>query len=139
MTVCDAQKIAHESLLRELHNIDQIVETQTQIVIIIIAALVGFVSVHLDSSKEVFLISIFGLLISIGWVLQLLRYRYVFLEIYKKITELQRIIGIDAIRPKPLPRRLIFDGYLILEGLGCLFILFWFCLLLLYGITEFCI
>jgi ssDNA-binding Zn-finger/Zn-ribbon topoisomerase 1 len=37
-------EIAHETLLKELHNVDQLVETHSQIVLAILAALIAFVS-----------------------------------------------------------------------------------------------
>lgn len=130
MEESEKQKLAHDSLLKEIHNIDHITEMHTQIIILISGALIAFVSSHLSSPTVVYVVSIFGTLISIEWILKVVRHRRIFRTSYDKLTELQRSLGIDALRPLPQPHKKLFslDGFTILIWLAILFLLFWICL-----------
>lgn len=99
MEKSEKQKLAHDSLLKEIHNIDHITEMHTQIVILISGALIAFASSHLNSPTVVYVLSVFGVLISIEWILKVVRHRHIFRTSYDKLTELQRNLDIDALRP----------------------------------------
>lgn len=137
MEESEKQKLAHDSLLKEIHNIDHITEMHTQIVILISGALIAFVSSHLSSATVVYAVSMFGILISIEWILKVVRHRRIFRTSYDKLTELQRNLGINALRPLPQPHKKLFslDGFTILIWLAILFLLFWigFPLLVRFG------
>jgi len=135
MEASEKQKLAHDSLLREIHNIDRITEMHAQIVIFISAALIAFVSSQLRSPKVVYVGSILGILICIEWILKVVRHRYIFRTSYDKLIELQRNLGIDALRPLPQPHKKLFslDGFTILIWLAILFLLFWVAIALLVG------
>jgi len=123
----EKQKLAHDSLLKEIHNIDHITEMHTQIVILISGALIAFASSHLNSPTVVYVLSVFGVLISIEWILKVVRHRHIFRTSYDKLTEPQRNLDIDALRPLPQPHKKLFslDGFIILIWLAIFFLLFW--------------
>jgi len=135
MEASEKKKLAHDSLLREIHNIDRITEMHAQIVIFISAALIAFVSSQLKSPKVVYLGSITGILICIEWILKVIRHRRIFRTSYDKLTELQQNLGIDALRPLPKPHKNLFslDGFTILIWLAILFLLFWIAIALVVG------
>ncbi len=133
MEICEKQKLAHDSLLREIHNIDNITETHAQTVMVISAALIAFVSSKLDSPKVVYMGSILGSLICIEWILKIKRHRDIFRATYDKLAELQYSLGIDAFRPLPHPHKKLFsfDGFTILIWLAIIFLLFWIAIALI--------
>lgn len=98
-------EIAHETLLKELHNVDQLVETHSQIVLAILAALIAFVSSQFANGPLVYFISVFGILISLEWLLKVIRHRMMFRKSHDKLTDLQDRLGIDALRPLTKPYR----------------------------------
>ena len=136
------QELAHDSLLKEIHNIDHITEMHSQIVLAITAALIVFVSYQLDSPPAVYVVSLLGFFISIEWILKIIRHRQIFRTCHDKLTELQSDLGIDALRPLPHPhkRLLSLDGFTILIWLAILFLLFWIVLpmLVAFGCISDC-
>lgn len=74
----EKQKLAHDSLLQEIYNIDNITEKHAQTVLAISAALIVFVSSKLNSPKVVYVVSILGSLICIEWILKIKRHRDIF-------------------------------------------------------------
>lgn len=127
MDADEKTKIAHETLLREIHNIDDITEKHAQIVIAISAALVAFTSTHWPSPKVVYLIAVFGIFICLEWIFKITRHRNIFRSCHDKLTELEKNIGIDALRPLKKPHRKLFsrDGFTILLWFAIVLILFW--------------
>ena len=127
MGLCEEQKLAHDTLLKEIHNIDHITEMHSQIVLAIMAALIIFGSYQLKSPPAVYLISFVGVFISIEWILKLIRHREIFRTCHDKLTKLEKNLGIDALRPLPHPHKKLFslDGFTLLIWLAILFMLFW--------------
>lgn len=125
----EKQKLAHDSLLSEIHNIDNITEQHTQTVVAITAALIAFVT-QLKSPTAVYIVSIFGILLAIEFILKVIRHRRIFRTSYDKLTKLQFDLGIDALRPLPKPHKILFslDGFTILIWLALLFLFFWIAL-----------
>ncbi len=133
MEESEKQKLAHDSLLKEIHNIDRITEMHSQIVLAITAALIAFASYRLNSPPAVYIVSFLGFFISIEWILKIIRHRQIFRTCHDKLTELQSNLGIDALRPLPHSHKklLSLDGFTILIWLAILFLLFWIVLPLL--------
>jgi uncharacterized membrane protein HdeD (DUF308 family) len=135
MDKSDKQKLAHDSLLKEILNIDEIAEKHSDIIIGISGILIGILATQSPSPEEALMISVFGILLSIEWILKLIRHRLIFRTSYDKLVNLQKDIGIDALRPLPKPHRMLFsfDGFTILIWLGIAFLLFWVWALVYYG------
>jgi hypothetical protein len=129
----EVQKIAHDTLLKEILNIDHITEMHSQIVLAIMAALIIFASYQLKSPPAVYLISFVGVFISIEWMLKVIRHRSIFRKCYEELTTLESNLGIEALRSLPHPHKklLSFDGFTLLIWLAILFLLFWIVLPLL--------
>jgi uncharacterized membrane protein HdeD (DUF308 family) len=134
MDKSDKQKLAHDSLLKEILNIDEIAEKHSDIIIGISGILIGILATQSPSPEEALMISVFGILLSIEWILKLIRHRLIFRTSYDKLVNLQKDIGIDALRPLPKPHRMLFsfDGFTILIWLGIAFLLFWVWALVYY-------
>ena len=126
MTQAEQDKLAHETLLREIHNIDNITETHARTVILIIVALFAFVS-QIDSAIGIYIASFVGMAVSFEMLFKVWRHRKIFRECHDKLTELEDNIGIHAIRPLPKPHRKLcsFDGFTILIWLAIFFIVVW--------------
>ena len=124
----EKQKLEHDTLLKEVHNIDHISEMHSQIALAIMAALIIFSSYQLKSPLAVLMISLIGFCITIVWILKIIRHRKIFRTCYKKLTDLERLhLHINALRPLPDPPKklLSFDGFTLLIWLGIIFIVFW--------------
>jgi hypothetical protein len=126
-------EIAHETLLKELHNIDNLAETHSRIVLIISAALLAFASTQLADLTIVAFVALFGIFVSVEWLLKIIRHRKVFRSTHDKLTRLERQLGIDAVRPLPQPHKRLFslDGFTLLLWLSIVIIIFW---MLFFGI-----
>jgi len=132
----DKQKIAHDSLLREMHNIDDITEKHSQIVLAISAALIVFASTNLYCKKAIQLISFFGISIGIIWILKTIRHRMIFRECHEKLSILGCVLRINAIRTapkKPYKHVFSFDGFTLLLWYAAFLIIFWIFILFNYG------
>ncbi len=92
-------KIAHDAYLRELHNIDTIVEMHSGIVLALSAGLLAFVASNTQNFVLVVITSTFGLLISVEWLCKLHRHQEIFDHCFKRVKETQDMIAIDALRP----------------------------------------
>lgn len=131
-TQADINRLAHESLLRELHNIDGIAETFARTAILVVVALMAFVSAV--RTQDAILVSFsIGLLISGLMVFKASRHRKIFVECYKRITSLQKSLGINAIREFPADKEFLccLDGFSLLGYLGIGFFIAWVVILLL--------
>jgi H+/gluconate symporter-like permease len=128
-------KLAHDSLLKEIHNIDHITEMHAQIVIAIQAALIAFVSSKLESPEVICIGSFLGILICIEWILKVVRHRHIFRESHDKLEDLEISIGIEGLRPvkkKPYKKLFSFDGFTILIWFAMVLIVFWIVIGLLF-------
>ena len=69
MEESEKQKLAHDTLLKEIHNIDHISEMHSQIALAIMAALIIFTSYQLKSPPALYMVSFVGfLLVSCGYL-----------------------------------------------------------------------
>ena len=126
MTQDEKDKLAHETLLREIHNIDNIAEMHARTVILIIVALFAFVS-QIHSAVGIYIAASVGMAVSFEMLLKVWRHRTIFRTCHDKLTQLEGNIEIDAIRPLPKPHRKLcsFDGFTILIWLAIFFIVVW--------------
>jgi hypothetical protein len=101
MTQFDKDKLAHESLLMELHNIDGIAETFARTAILINTALIAFIS-QVGTYCAICWISFFiGGLISGLMIFKAYRHRTIFVDCYKKIRDIEKNLKINAVRECP--------------------------------------
>ena len=125
----DQDKIAHETLLREVHNIDRITETHTSIIVAILAALIAVTLSQLTSTLSILLASVAGIGISAEMILKVIRHRTIFRSTYERLEKLERALGINALRPLSQRAKeawlLSRDGFTLLIWLGIGFLVFW--------------
>jgi hypothetical protein len=135
----DKQKVSHDVLYRELHNLDNLVEKHAELVLAISAALFAFASAHLNSPPVVWLASAFGFAAAVEWILKIVRHRRLFRSAHEKLGTLETQIGIDTLRPLKRPYKNFFslDGFTILLWLAMLLIVFWPALSVCVGIGVF--
>jgi heme exporter protein D len=121
----EKQKLAHETLLKEIHNIDEIAESHSRIIIIISSALIVYAVSQQPGTSNI--IAVLGILIAIEWILKIVRHRKVFRTCHDKLSKLEKEIGIDAIRPLKKPYKNFFslDGYTLLIWFAIVLITFW--------------
>jgi len=120
-------RIAYETALKEFHNIDNLVETHSRIILIISAALFAFVSSKTDDAALVVFVALFGILICIIWMLKVIRHRRIFREAHGKLKRLEKKMGIDAVRALPGKGKRLWsiDGFTLLIWLAMLIVIFW--------------
>ncbi len=123
--ITDAQKITHDTLLSELHNIDDLAERHTQVVLFISAALIAYSS--LKQPDQIIIIAILGALVSLEWMLKVLRYRQIFRSVHDRLSTLEQQMGVNALRPlnKPHKKLFSFDGLTMLLWFASFILLFW--------------
>jgi len=124
-TIDRRDEIAHETALKELHNVDGLVETHSRMILVISAALLAFSLSTVTNREMVPYIAIFGILIALEWILKIVRHRDIFLHCLERIRTIETKIGIDAIRPPPKERIISFDGFTLLLVLAGIILIFW--------------
>lgn len=127
-TQADTDRLAHESLLKELHNIDNIAEEFFRTSIFINAALLAFIST-LRTQQAILISFIVGLAISIVMIFKAYRHRHIFVFCYKRIKNLEKRLGTEAVRDFPSDKRFLLcwppDGFSLLGWFGIVFTLLW--------------
>ena len=128
MTQDERDKIAHESLLREMQHADNEAETHARTVILIIVGLLAFVShfAFVSENRSVlatYIASSVGIVVSLELLLKLWRQRAIVRDCHNKLTRVEKRIGIKAIRQFPVEGKLAFEGFSITICLAILFIL----------------
>lgn len=124
----ETDKLTYESLFKELHNIDNLAEESFRTAIFINAALLAFVST-LRTQQATIVSFLVGLAISIVMIFKAYRHHHIFVSCYKRIKNLEKRLGIEAIRDFPSDKRFLLcwppDGFSLLGWVGIVFTLLW--------------
>src|SRR5690348_5763024 len=138
MTNDEKNKLAHEALYRELHQIDDLVEKHAQLVLAISAALFVFAGAHLHSPIIIWFAATFGVVSAGEWILKIVRHRRIFRVAHENLAKVELSIGIKTLRPLRKPYRNLFslDGFTILLWLATILILFWLLLAVLVTLDS---
>ena len=128
MTQDEKDKLAHESLLREIQHVDNEAETHARTVILIIVGLLAFVShfAFVAESRSVlatYIASGVGIVVSLELLLKLWRERTIVRDCHEELAKVEERIEIQAIRQFPTKGILAFEGFSITICLSILFIL----------------
>ena len=99
----DLLKLRHDTLLREVHNMDCIVEMHSSIVVVVSGTMWAFVHVasNLHNGALVKMISVFGIVVVVEWVFKLSRHKNISDTCMERLRDLEGVLEIDALRPKP--------------------------------------
>lgn len=120
----EEQKIQHETLTSTLQHFDSLVEQHSGIILIISAALLGFASSHLDSPIVVYLVSGFGIVAAVEWLLKITRHKQIFSDAHNKLVKLEDALLFKTARPLKK-----FNGFTILQWFSGVFICLWIALI----------
>ena len=114
------EQIALETVLKEMHKADDLVETHSQLVITVSGAAFGFAATRLDQPLVVYFVSFFGLLVAIEWLLKIRRHRQISSAARTRWSAMDAALKIETVRPIGSP-----NGFDILRVAALVLIIMW--------------
>lgn len=113
----------HDSLLKEVHNADGLVEHHSSVALTISAALLAYASSKYVNPSEVFFIVVIGVLVNVEWLFKIIRHKAIFDSCIDRLRILDGELGLNSLRPRPG----VFykNGFKLTASLGLLLLVMW--------------
>ena len=93
----EISRLRYDSLLKEVHNADSLVENHSRISLGVSGALLAFAISPFV--KVLWPVAIFGLVVGIVWLLKTARHKQIFDSCIERLYSVDSNLGVDAIRP----------------------------------------
>lgn len=129
--ISEEDKIAHETLLKEIHLVDNLLETHANIMIVLISGMLFFLF-KIESKTAMEILSIVGFFVSLEFFCHTYRFKHIAKSANDRLKEIEKRIGIDTTRkPTYLWKIKIPSGSTLLLCISTLFMTTWILLLAL--------
>jgi len=127
--VSDEDKIAHETLLKEIHLIDNLLETHANIMIVLISGMLFFLF-KIESKIAMNILSVVGFIVSLEFFAHTYRLKHIAKSATERLIEIEKRIGIDTTRkPTRLWKIRIPTGSTLILGISIVFMTVWILLI----------
>jgi len=141
--VCEQDKIAHQALYKEIHLVDNLLETHANIMIVLISGMLFFIfrGEYIQSKMVMSILSALGLAVSLEFCLHTYRFKHIGICAEIRLKRIEERMGIDTERK---PTILVVSGYKIeiprgstlLLGISIVFTLIWLAILILLAMGR---
>lgn len=133
ITISEKDKIAHEVLLKEIHLVDNLLETHANIMIVLISGLL-FLVFKIELKIAMYILSILGFAVSLEFFCHIYRFKKIAQSATDRVIEIEKRIGIDTRRkPAMLWKIKIPTGSTLILCISTVFIALW---LILIGLLS---
>ena len=133
--ISEEDKIAHETLLSEIHLVDNLLETHANIMIVLISAMLFFIF-QIQTKIAMEILSIVGFFVSLEFFSHTYRLKHIAKSACDRLKEIEKRIGIDTARkPTYLWKIRIPSGSTLLLCISTLFMATWLVLLMLLAMN----
>jgi hypothetical protein len=99
----EKDKIARETLLEEIHVVDNLLETHANIMIVLISAMFFFIF-KIESTTAKYILSALGFAVSLEFFLHIYRLKDIAKSATKRLKRIEKRMGIDTARKPTLVR-----------------------------------
>jgi len=127
--ISDKDRMAHETLLKEIHLVDNLLETHANIMIVLISGMLYFIF-KIESVIAAKILSVLGLAVSLEFFCHIYRLKHVAKSAMERLIEIEKRIGIDTGRRKTVLLGIrIPSGSTLILYISVLFIAIWLVLI----------
>jgi len=127
--VSDKDKITYETLLKEIHLIDNLLETHANIMIVLISGMLFFIF-KIESKIAMNILSVLGIVVSFEFFCHIYRLKDIAEKATERLVKLEKKIGIDTRRkPTMLWKIIIPEGSTLILYISIIFMILWLALI----------